>query len=243
MSQYSIPYGDSRIRFTVRQTLSRPKDKVAIHVAPDGRVTVDAPPDVALEQVRSAVTKRAQWISRHVETARCRMADVLPREYVSGEALYYLGRKYRLKVLVNTRAAPAAAMRGGFIEVTVTQRNRDAVRSVLEAWYRIRARAVFSERMLVAGAPLRWLRQIPAMRLQAMQFQWGSCSPAGRITLNPSLVKAPRECIDYVLLHELCHLQHHNHSASFYRTLDRHLPGWQDAKSRLDAMAERLLAR
>lgn len=71
-----------------------------------------------------------------------------------------------------------------------------------------------------------------------MTVQWGSCSPSGRITLNPLLVKTPRECIDYVLLHELCHLLHHNHSPRFYRALDRHMPNWRAVKERLDEMAE-----
>lgn len=242
MSQYSIPYGDSRIRFTVRQSPSRPKTKVVIHVEADGRVIVDASPAAAVEEVRAAVRKRARWISAHLEAARGRMAHLLPREYVSGEALYYLGRRYRLKVLTDAGSVPITAMRGGFIEVTVRQWSRDTVRSVLDAWYRTRAREIFSGRMLAIGAPLRWLRQLPPTHLRAMKLQWGSCSPAGRVTLNPSLVKAPRECIDYVLLHELCHLQHHNHSPSFYRALDRHMPGWRNAKDRLDALAEHFLA-
>ena len=82
---------------------------------------------------------------------------------------------------------------------------------------------------------------LPALRLQHMKVQWGSCSPAGRITLNPHLVKAPRECIDYVLLHELCHLRHHNHSARFYKALGTQMPRWRAVKQRLDAMAEQLL--
>lgn len=79
------------------------------------------------------------------------------------------------------------------------------------------------------------------MRLQIMKVQWGSCSPAGRLTLNPDLVKAPRECIDYVLLHELCHLKEHNHSRNFYRLLERHLPRWRRNKERLDELADIVL--
>jgi hypothetical protein len=81
----------------------------------------------------------------------------------------------------------------------------------------------------------------PPMRLQWMRVQWGSCSPRGRITLHPALVQAPRDCIDYVVLHELCHLASHDHSARFYRLLDRHMPGWRSVKARLDGMAEDLL--
>ncbi len=64
-----------------------------------------------------------------------------------------------------------------------------------------------------------------------MQTQWGSCSPNGRITLNPLLVKAPRECIDYVILHELCHIAEHNHSERFYRLLSQVMPKWEKTKA------------
>ena len=76
-----------------------------------------------------------------------------------------------------------------------------------------------------------------------MKVQWGSCSPAGRLTLNPHLVKASRQCIDYVLLHELCHLKEHNHSARFYDTIQRHLPQWRRIKEQLDGLSEVILSR
>lgn len=74
-----------------------------------------------------------------------------------------------------------------------------------------------------------------------MKKQWGSCSPQGHILLNPHLVKAPRDCIDYVILHELCHLQEHNHSPKFYQLLSQLMPAWKSVKTRLDSMAELLL--
>jgi hypothetical protein len=74
-----------------------------------------------------------------------------------------------------------------------------------------------------------------------MQKQWGSCSPQGHILLNPHLVKAPRECIDYVIIHELCHLKEHNHSPEFYRLLCLQMPDWKQVKAKLDGMAELLL--
>ncbi|MNI90038.1 WLM domain protein [compost metagenome] len=75
-----------------------------------------------------------------------------------------------------------------------------------------------------------------------MQTQWGSCSPKGRITLNPHLVKTPRECIDYVILHELCHIAEHNHSERFYRLLTQVMPNWEKVKARLDGMAALVLS-
>lgn len=74
-----------------------------------------------------------------------------------------------------------------------------------------------------------------------MKAQWGSCSPGGSFLLNPHLVKVPAECIDYVILHELCHLEEHNHSQRFYDLLGYAMPRWKAVKHRLDGMSELLL--
>lgn len=240
VSQHRIAYGDEVIAFSLRRQPSRTVTRVAIHVEPDARVLVDAPDTARLVDVMTAVKKRARWISQHVDAARARLAHVLPREYVSGESLHYLGRRYRLKVIVNAEATVEARMRGALITVTTPEHAPTAIKSALDTWYRQRARDLFADRLAAVAAPLRWVKQLPPTRLQFMTMQWGSCSPSGRITLNPLLVKAPRECIDYVLLHELCHLLHHNHSPKFYRTLDRHMPNWRVVKEKLDNMAEEI---
>lgn len=238
---HSFRYGDETIAFTLRHQPERKVKRVAIHVEPDGRVVVDAPQGVAHDLILSAIKKRSRWISKHLQAVRARLAHVLPRKYVSGESLMYLGRRYRLKVLLRSDRPASARMRAGYIEVTVPERAPGLIRAELDAWFRARAREVFRSRLEAVAPSLRWIKKMPPMRLQLMKVQWGSCSPAGRITLNPLLVKAPRECIDYVLLHELCHLQHHNHSPRFYKALDSHLPQWRSIKQRLDGMAEQVL--
>lgn len=238
----AVRYGDQLVRYTVRRRPGRKSSRVAIHVEPDGRVLVDAPEGASDRQVRAAVAARARWIHGHVSAVRQRLAQVLPREYVSGESLLYLGRRYRLKVAPGTASPPGVRLRGGYVEVAVERRSPTLVRTALNAWYRAKAKALLSARLDELAATLRWVRSPPPVRFQTMKVQWGSCSPAGRLTLNPHLVKAPQECIDYVLLHELCHLREHNHSRRFYRMLDMHMPRWQRRKSRLDALAETLLA-
>jgi predicted metal-dependent hydrolase len=241
-TRHSFRYGDETIRFVLRRQAGRKTNRIAIHVESSGRVIVDASEDAAIAEVLPGVKKRARWIAEHVSAARARLAHVLPREYVSGESLSYLGRRYQLRVRVIPDEVPRTVMRGAYIDVTVPVRDAAKVRSALETWFRHRARDVLSTRLAEVAAPLRWVKQLPPVRMQVMAMQWGSCSPAGRLTLNPHLVKAPRECIDYVLLHELCHLQHHNHSPHFYRALDRHMPRWRAIKERLDQMAEQLLS-
>lgn len=242
LSRHSFQYGDEKIRFTVRRQPDRKTSRIAIHVEPDGNVLVDAPEAAPVEKILAGVKRRAHWISQHLEAVRLRMAHVMPREYVSGESLLYLGRRYQLRVRVVMDVSAHVAMRGAYIDVLVPQRDAELVRTALNGWFRARAREVFDTRLQAVAEPLRWVKKLPHTRMQVMKVQWGSCSPGGRITLNPHLVKAPRECIDYVLLHELCHLQHHNHSPNFYTALDRHMPRWRMVKARLDGMAEQLLA-
>jgi predicted metal-dependent hydrolase len=239
--RFSVRYGDELIPFSVRLQRDREPAKVAIHVEPDGRVLVDVPVGVAHEAVIAAVKKRARWIFDHVQAAQARLMHVRQRDYTSGEAVHYLGRRYRLRVIVDGAAALACSLRGGFLEVSVPGGDAAAVRYAMDGWYRRRAREVLRERMDAVSIQLRWVKNQPPMRLQSMRIQWGSCSPTGRITLHPGLVKAPRECIDYVVLHELCHLASHDHSERFYRLLDRYMPRWKVVKLRLDSMAEEIL--
>ena len=240
-TQHRVAYGGEEFAFTLRRQPSRIVPRIAIHVEPDGRVQVDAPSVVPLAEVLAAVKQRSRWICQHVNAAKARLEYVLPSDYVSGESLHYLGRRYRLKVIVDPAASVETRMRGAFIIVTTPKHHTATIRSALDAWYRQRAREVFGQRLPVIAGPLHWVHELPPLRLQFMKRQWGSCSPLGRITLNPWLVRAPREAIDYVLLHEACHLKHHNHSRAFYLTLDRHMPDWRNVKERLDERAEEYL--
>lgn len=241
--QHRVAYGDEQIVFTLRRQPARVVPRIAIHVEPDGRVEVDAPPSTPLADVLAAVRKRSRWISQHVSAAQARLAHVLPREYVSGESIHYLGKRYRLKVIVQAGVASGAKLRGAFLVVNVSNYGATMVRAGIDTWYRDRAREVFAARLKIVAEPLRWVSQLPPFRLQFMARQWGSCSPSGRLTLNPWLVAAPREAIDYVLLHEMCHLKHHNHGRAFYATLKRHLPNWGQVKASLDDQAELYLRR
>lgn len=238
----SVPYGDEQIRFELRRRADRRSGRIAIHVEPDGRVLVDAPADAGVRDIRAVVLARARWIHGHVRAARERLARVVPRDHVSGESWLYLGRRYRLKVVPEPAARPAVRLSGQYLQVIVPQRDPARIARLLDGWYRERARVMLAGRLQAVAEPLPWVRELPPVRLQAMRVQWGSCSPQGRLTLNPHLVKAPRPCIDYVLLHELCHLRNHNHGRRFYALLDRHMPAWQRFKTQLDDMSEVILA-
>src|SRR5690606_2338808 len=130
----------------------------------------------------------------------------------------------------------------GKLEVTTRTRDAGKVRGLLSDWYKARAKETFAKRLDAVLEQALWVETKPPLRTLTMQTQWGSCSPNGRITLNPHLVKAPRECIDYVILHELCHMAEHNHSERFYRLMGQVMPDWEKTKERLAWMASVILS-
>ncbi|MGH8651495.1 MAG: M48 family metallopeptidase [Gammaproteobacteria bacterium] len=233
-------YGDERFEYEICFTPDRRK-KIAIHVHPDSSIQVDAPDGEALTRIHRTVLKRARWVRSHVQQARLQREHALPRSYVSGESHFYLGRRYQLKVLRENRAGEAVRLLRGRICVESDRRDPESVKEHLSGWYRQRASEVFARRLDAITDRVSWLDSAPPLRLLRMRKQWGSCSPKGIVFLNPHLVKAPRDCVDYVITHELCHLREHNHSPRYYRLLREIMPGWASVKAKLDGIAELLL--
>ena len=241
MEPQCLSYGNEDIDYVVFRT-KRISKKVAIHVHPGGFVQVEAPKENTITDIRHAVQKRARWIYKQVSLAREVRAHVLPREYVSGETHFYLGRRYKLQVDIDNKEENSVKLQAGRICVSL-QGNKDGlVKRKLQLWYKKRAEEYFSKRILVNVEQISWIKTVPKLRLSNMQKQWGNCSPTGVISLNPALIKAPRECINYVIIHELCHLKEHNHSKRYYELLEKHCPNWEPVKAKLDSMAELLLA-
>ncbi|MDW7746839.1 SprT family zinc-dependent metalloprotease [Halomonas sp.] len=238
--RYSVRYGQRTLSFYWTQADSKTSCKAVIHVHPNGEVEVQTPVGTPLIEAKQALLKRARWVTEHLDEIHERRRHVLTRDYVSGETLFYLGRRYVLKRVPSDDQRHVKLLRGQ-LQVTGPDLTRERVKGDLRAWYRQRAKEVFQRRLAHLVGQLHWLESRPDWRLLDMKTQWGSCSPKGVILLNPHLVKAPTECIDYVILHELCHLEEHNHSQRFYDLLRYAMPRWEVVKHRLDGMSEILL--
>ena len=220
--------------------------KVVIKVHPDQRVVATAPIDASDEMIHDAMMKRARWIWQSLQDFAKQKDHVLPKRYVSGETQFYLSRRYVLKVIILSENEPSVKLSRGKLNVELSQIDSELgseeraalVKNLLDTWYQEKARLVFAERLNAQLPKASWVKSTPSFRLMTMQKQWGSCSAKGNLILNPHLVKAPKECIDYVILHELCHIAEHNHSEQFWRLLTQVMPNWKEVKARLDGMAE-----
>lgn len=227
----TVEFGSETIRYEVRFLASR--QTLGIEVHPDQRVVVKAPAGCSAEQIAERVQKRASWISRQIADFQRYNPRTPQRQYLSGETHLYLGRQYRLKV-VSGETASVKLSRAYLTVLLPGTPDRERVRAILHRWSLDRARDVFAEVLKTCLARSN-IAQPPRIIVRAMLSRWGSMSPAGTITLNSQLIRAPRACIEYVITHELCHLTHRDHDASFYRLLGQVMPDWEKRKQRLEA--------
>jgi predicted metal-dependent hydrolase len=201
---------------------------LVIYVLADGGVEVRAPLRTAQQRIVRFVEERAAWVQRTRERQLHRQRWQAPIE--AGADSWLLGEILKLEIAHGN----AAVNRFGE-KLLVTLRepaNVPMLTRVLNDWYRDEAEKVFKERL-----PLMCQRfpdlAVPELRLRRMRRRWGSCNRGGRVTLNIELVKLPLELVDYVIVHELCHLFHFNHGVRFYRLLGKIMPDWKEHEALL----------
>ncbi len=230
-----ITYGADQIPFELHNK-KQESHRITIKVNPDCQVIVFAPPAATTDEIVVAVNKRARWVYNKLQIFKNQQEQILLRQYISGEAHYYLGRRFVLKVIDNPFAIPHAKLVRGQLQVT-TNSEKPQTQLLLSSWYEQKAREVFERRLSVLLSETHWVSSRPTLAVKFMKTRWGCCSSNGKITLNIHLVKAPTSCIDYVILHELCHIAEHNHSQKFYRLLKQVNPNWEKTKYFLDQKA------
>lgn len=234
-SAHSIQYGETTIEYDLDYA---PRKTLAISVEPSLRVHVVAPTGTPPETVEAKIRQRAPWILRQQRELERYLPTPAPRQYVSGETHRYLGRQYRLKV---SEGQPEGVnLTRGWLHVSTTDKSGPArVKQLLDNWYDAQARQVFPERIeaLLPRFSAVGITEAPPLIIKPLEARWGSCTDTGTITLNTRLVQASKSHIDYVVIHELCHLVEHNHSSRFYQLLDRMLPSWREKRQLLNELA------
>jgi predicted metal-dependent hydrolase len=233
---HCVPYGSQNITFALEYS---PRKTLAIEVHPDCSILVKAPTGETIEAISAKVSHRACWIAKQ-QRQFDRYAPLLPApEYISGEGYRYLGRQYRLK-LIEGSIDRIRLWQGRLEVITYPPFDSTRVERMISNWFRDRAFAIFQEQYKYCTqlVSVYGIDHLSGFELRSMSKRWGSCTPSGKIFLNPLLVRASKDCIDYVIIHELCHLRFPNHSTSFYKLLEIVLPDWSDRKARLNSQVE-----
>jgi predicted metal-dependent hydrolase len=228
----SIEFGPETIHYEVRFVATR--RTLGIEVHPDQTVRVRAPIGCTDGVIEQRMKARASWVSKQLARFRQFNPRTPPRRYISGETHLYLGRHYRLKVVVG--CDEKVKLTRGQLQVSVPViKDRERIKEILRLWYLENGRRIFTDvlqKCLLKFSVLK--NEKPRLIVRSMRSRWGTFSSAGTMTLNVDLVRAPTACIEYVVTHELCHRQHRNHDAGFFRLLEELMPDWEKRKRRLE---------
>jgi len=240
MEKQCVNYGERTIEFLlVRKNVKN----INLNVKPDMTIEVSANPKVPLDYILEFVKGKAPWIVKNMGYFK----DVQPeqnseKEYVSGESFKYLGKQYRLKV--KECDEESVKYYRGFIELKVRDRkDRSRKENLMNEWFKEKADLNFHVslkrvHLLVEKYDI----EMPEIQIRTMKARWGSCiKDKNSMMLNRELIKAPKFCIDYVVLHELVHFKYRNHDPEFYTFMTMLMPDWKQRKEILDEEVVRAL--
>lgn len=234
MEKHQIVYANKVIDFSIKRKKVK---NVNLHVKPDMTIEVTASERVPIEFIMDFVKSKGSWILKNVGNFK----DVQPlrqseREYVSGETFKYLGKQYRLRVQKTTDVDKVKYFRGFIYLYVKDTDNVDRKAKLMEEWYRKRANIIFNESLEKMYSLIqKYGVDRPNIDVRLMKARWGSALiDNNTILLNSELIKAPKYCIDYVVLHELIHFKYNNHSEKFYQMLYSLMPDWEKRKNILD---------
>ena len=196
---------------------------IALVVQPDGELLVRAPQRATRKQIDAMLKKHANWIARKQAEALARPAPKPAHQFSAGERFFFLGEEYTLQFVDDKK--PLLHLDGNF---QLSNAARAEAKSLFEKWYKTEARRIFNER--VAFYAQKYGFDVKKVKLSSARTRWGSCSSKGYINLTWRLVMAPMPIIDYVVVHELCHLREANHSAAFWAQVAALMPDYKERR-------------
>jgi predicted metal-dependent hydrolase len=216
------------------------KDIRNVHLGvypPSGKVRISAPKRMSLDSVRVFAISKLGWIKQQQKKVRDQERETR-REYLDRESHYVWGKRYLLQVL-EVDASPGVQLKSG--EMLLLARpgaDDDKKQAIVAQWYRNQIKAA------VPGLIAKWglLMGVTVDRffVQQMKTKWGSCNPGNRcIRLNTDLAKKPRECLEYIVVHEMAHLLEPRHNARFIGLMDRFMPNWRHRRDQLNQLPVR----
>jgi hypothetical protein len=211
----------------IAEVIRTKRRKSATVKVEEGKVSVVVPESLPDTRIEALVSQKTRWVREKLKIHENSIV-VRPKEYVSGESFTYLGRNYRLKV--NTAADATVRLLGGRLVVALPggDNRPERVRDALTGWFRKHAEVKLREKSeryakIVGVAP-------SSVDIKTFKSRWGSCSTGGRIQLNWRIIITPNRVVDYVVVHELCHLRQHDHSPMFWKCVERVLPDHQECR-------------
>lgn len=204
--------------------LVRSKRKtIALSVTADATLVVRAPMNTPLDYIERLVDRKIEWIRKAIARVISR-PRAIKREFVDGESFLYLGKTYKLNLAKKQKSK--LIFKNHF---SLREGERKHARELLVSWYRQEAMKKITER--VEWSTRRTGLSYKSIKISSANKRWGSCSTTGNLNFSWKLIMAPLSVIDYVVVHELAHLEHKNHSKSFWNSVKVMYPNYEKAKA------------
>ena len=211
---------------------------VALYVHPDKSVEIRMPLLFSVDEIEPFLIKHSRWLFNRLDLPEKKPVE--PKKFVSGELHYFLGKQYPIEIIASDKNSVVfdnekIVIRQRVNKSTSQQVNLSksvsaskSVSDLLDRWYLEQAKRVFREISIPLVESMKKYNVAPkSFAIKKMKTRWGSCSSKGNINLNLHLIKLPEQCIKEVILHELCHLVHFNHSKDFYALMTAEMPDWK----------------
>ncbi len=225
-----INFGTKRIDYTIKR--GNRKKTLAINVTLASQVIVLAPNDFSREKIKTIVKKKALWILEKQEHFKRLTMLFQEKELVSGEQILLLSRKYRLKIMEeNYSSIPKLSGRRLFIYVhsnLAPEDRKEIIKDTLIKWYFTKSTKIIKQRITRYGKLLDLFPK--KIIIKDQKKRWASCSRGGVLRFNWRIAMAPISIVDYVVVHELCHLKVKNHSSDFWKLVSIAIPDYQKRK-------------
>ena len=231
MTKQIFTYGNySYEYFLIKQS----RKTVSLTVQPSLKIILKCPSDYKDEKIQKFLENKWRWMEKQLRYFKKYKKEVLKKEYVSGESFLYLGRQYKLMVVKKAKENRVILKHGRlllFTSKSVSNKNNN--KKILQGWYAGRMEKIFTDEYKKVLKIFDYDFE-PQLATREMNKRWGSFLNHKKIILNPKLIQASKECIAYVITHELCHMKHKNHDTKFYKALKSKIPNWEEVKEKLE---------
>lgn len=206
---------------------------LAVTVYPNQSVVIKAPLEAKSKRINEFLVRKFRWILKQ-QRYFSNFKPKTKKQYVSGESFRYLGRSYKMLVRETTDKPRVSLQHGTLTVYSCFPKNRLFTKKLLDEWYVSKTEKVFHERLEACFEQFQHAER-PSLGIRKLKKRWGSyLHKSNRIILNEDLIQASKVQIDYVIIHELCHMTHDSHNKAFYALQKSKLPNWEKLKTELE---------
>lgn len=215
--------------------IKQDRKTLSLTVTPDLKIILKCPHKADDQKIEAFLKRKWFWLEKQLSFFKKYQRNIYEKEYISGEGYLYLGRQYKL--VVRRGKEDSVTLTKGKLLVSTIKTVGDGKynKKLINAWFMEKTEKIFQERFSAMLSKFDY-KNTPILGIREMKKRWGSFLNKDKIFLNPKLISMPKECIDYVVVHELCHLRYKNHDKRFFELFNKKFPKWQKVKDKLEIL-------